>query len=740
MMQNIASEIVKGDPLVKLVQEDNFVGWIYKIDYGTAHVMTNDLWKAKALAVPHNCFLVAALFDPNEFAKFSTAEREVILLRVVGSAKLPQDDDLVRAKIDRFQNQTDMYSSASTRDYDDITRNQMQFHGLECHVLGTFYTRDNQLWLGSDLESFASAASLNVYRPRADALKIIVNYVDPIRLEKAREEARELGIQKEIKPFQIGTVRYTSTDRLHRPSDKETSHKEKVPVSIQPSDFLARRTAVLGMTRTGKSNMVKQLVSVVKRVADESDVKIGQIIYDINGEYANANQQDKGAIADIYPKDTFRYRMVQTQGFQELRNNFYEQLNDGFSVIRRELEAAGRVTSDYIRPFINMSLDEPDSKVEREHSRWERRVAAYRVLLYKAGFEPPKGYKIKFAANKEVQQAVEEQATGKEAGNKQQELADNKPAKKKFPDPAFGLTLSQAAEWFETARKANEKKPLPSSTKGKLWVDDTLQNLLDMIAQKAKKTNNYISGYRILADAVKYHSPHRSSDVAEEIYKYLVDGKIVILDLSVGDPTLRGNLSKQVAERIFNNSMREFIKGKGHTPPNIVVYIEEAHNLIGKGMELTETWPRLAKEGAKYRIGLVYATQEVSSVHPNILSNTENWFVTHLNNENEIKVLAKFYDFEDFSRSLIRAQDVGFARVKTLSSPFVVPVQIDKFDPDREKQRVAQIHQAETEKVNQNNQAAIQLLRTWAEEGDEQEQKETWEYLSRNLGKDRTSI
>lgn len=96
---------------------------------------------------------------------------------------------------------------------------------------------------------------------RSCALEIIVNHLDPLRRQKAIEDAQQLGIQRPIAPFQIGTVRYTSTDRLHRRVEDD-----KVPVRIQPSDFLARRTAVLGMTRTGKSNMVKQTVSVVKRI------------------------------------------------------------------------------------------------------------------------------------------------------------------------------------------------------------------------------------------------------------------------------------------------------------------------------------------------------------------------------------------------------------------------------------------------------------------------------------------
>ena len=403
-MKDIGDKILKSDQLLRLVQEENFVGWIYTIDYDTAQVMTSDLWKTQALGVPHNCFLVAASFNPNEFSNVDHKEREIILLRVVSSAKLPQDDDLVRAKIDRFQIQKQKYGSTASPDYDDITLNQMQFHGLKCRVLGTFYTKNDQLWLGSDLESFVSAASFNVYRPRQDALKMIANYVDPIRLNKAAEEMQQFGIKTIVSPFPIGTVRYTSTDRLHRSQDAE-----KVPVSIQPTDFLARRTAVLGMTRTGKSNMVKQMVSVVKRVANEGGIKIGQIIYDINGEYANANQQDKGAIADVYPDETVRYRMIPTPEFEELGNNFYEQLNEGFSIIKRELEDAVRITTDYIRSFVNMSLDEPDLG-EGEHKRWQIRIAAYKVLLYKAGFSLPSGQSVRFRANQNVRQAVNQQA------------------------------------------------------------------------------------------------------------------------------------------------------------------------------------------------------------------------------------------------------------------------------------------------------------------------------------------
>ncbi len=61
---------------------------------------------------------------------------------------------------------------------------------------------------------------------------------------------------------------------------------------------------------------------------------VGQIIFDINGEYANANLQDEGtAIFELYKKDVIRYSILDKPGFKVMKTNFFQDVEAGFELL-----------------------------------------------------------------------------------------------------------------------------------------------------------------------------------------------------------------------------------------------------------------------------------------------------------------------------------------------------------------------------------------------------------------------
>ena len=632
-----------------LIQPADFVGRLCHLNFESALVLTNDHWKDRC-SLGANCLLLATALDP---AQPPGADEEVLLLRVRGTADLPDSELLLKARIDFEQQQRAVAGAAAIAASDQLTAHQMQFHGLDCRVLGTFYERDGALWLGSDLESFRHAARLNVYRPTGAALCAVVNQVDPQLLRRAAERAQQQGLTEPLPRFRIGTVRYASTQ--HR-----RAAEPPVVVTLDPNSFLNRRTAVLGASRFGKSNAIKQLVTQLKRTTGNGPLAPAFLLFDLNGEYSNSNQQDGTSLYDEFPNQTVRYRMTDTPGFEDLRTNCYEQLVEGHAIIRRELEAAGKTNGDYLRCFLNLNLEEPDPNDHAEHARFQRTAGAYQVLLYQAGFTPPPDFKVRFVVSKVVQDAIEASAG------------------QPLPHPAHGLTLSEAATWFMAARAANLATPLASSTAGKPWVDDTLKNLLDMLCQRSNGKGGYISGYRVLVPAARYHSPRRRAEVTTEIVAHLAARRIVILDLSVGDPVMREKLGEQVAGAVFHAAMQRFTEGQPAQPT--LVFVEEAHNLLGRGLQ-DSVWVRLFREGSKAGLGLMLSTQQASALDPTVLRCCENFLLFFQNCSAETAELAKYFDFADYAQSLLTCQDVGYARVRTLANPFTIPVQIDPFLP-----------------------------------------------------------
>jgi DNA helicase HerA-like ATPase len=155
------------------------------------------------------------------------------------------------------------------------------------------------------------------------------------------------------------------------------------------------------------------------------------------------------------------------------------------------------------------------------------------------------------------------------------------------------------------------------------------------------------------------------------------------VSLSRGSDQVLQTCAERIVNVIIGKAAVRFRDGK---PPRMIqIFIEEAHRLLdrdkfNKVTEQNDPYVKLARESAKYKIGLIYATQEVSAVDGSILSNTANWVCAYMNNASEVALVAKYYDFEQLAAQIITADDPGFIRLRTASSPYTLPVQIRKFD------------------------------------------------------------
>lgn len=382
----------------------------------------------------------------------------------------------------------------------------------------------------------------------------------------------------------------------------------------------------------------------------------------MNGEYANANLQDEGtAIFEKYSQITTRYSVLDKPDFKVLKVNFFKEISVGFELICSLL---AEENGDYIKSFIAVDLEEPADRFISAHTRWARKSAVYQCCLKAAGFTVPNNYKVKFTGNKDINNLIVDGRT---------------------IDPSVGINLDDATAFWTWVAENQDNQFFVNyrSKNGHDWVDEDLKALLVFLTRKRNLSGAAsLTGYRKLVPLKDYHTIQSDSPFEVDIVEQLRKGNIIIIDLSQGDPVIQQTFADKICLSIFRNAMNNFVNN--HPNNFIQFYFEEAHNLFPKkdDKDLSGIYNRIAKEGAKLNIGLIYATQEVSSISSNILKNTQNWFIAHLNNDDELKEIKKFYDFADFCDSLIRyssGSDKGFIRMKTYSNAFIVPVQIDRF-------------------------------------------------------------
>jgi len=476
--------------------------------------------------------------------------------------------------------------------------------------------------------------------------------------------------------FKIGWLRLTEC-RLPLP-DKQPP---KVDVYVSTTDFMGARTAMFGKTRLGKSNVVKLIVqSLIETTKDSKNA--GQLIFDINGEYANDNPQDNNkSIASAYPDKCVVYALTKKPNTpsKPLKLNFYLSPAKSKQVMNSLIRENISNPSNYINAFLSVELldiSEINDLGYGDQVRAIRKLQFYWAILKKAGFP---------ADENALRQAIPhtKHTYGFRPGfNKELRTAAYTYAKlNNIPDHPDSLdSLVKELEIITKFKRDNSQSPLLESD-GEAYFDASDSALLELLEPQQGR-----SGTTILMPYVMYHDV-KAGNFVQEILSELDNGKTVILDLGNANETVMRYFSRELSEAVFRHQTEKFTNnnlGDHFTQ----VYFEEAHNLfaINDTDEATRIYRRFAKEGAKYHIGMVYSTQSPTTVNSDLLAQTENFFIAHLSSQDDVNKLAKVnVAYETLKYDILQAKTQGYIRMLTRSHRFVVSMQALKFTPPQGK-------------------------------------------------------
>lgn len=628
----------------KKYSELRFVGYVLDISYDTVTIITSDPFKIAVGGVPRNSLLI---MTPAVQEAITTPH--FTLLRVLDAAPTPLTKETQQTYFE--------LQKKSMPELDVFTQAELQWGALNTAVLGMFYPHPEQqdtIEFSGDMNNFVSAHKYRVYAPDDALLDLVVNTLVPLPNR-----------------FPIGNLRLTEC-RLPLPNRPQP----KVIVNVSTPDFLAARTAMFGKTRLGKSNVVKLIAqSLIETTVTTKNV--GQLIFDINGEYANDNPQDGSkSLRSAYPDQCCVYALTKKEATpsEPLKLNFYEQPDSGHRIIGSLLTQDNK-DSGYIRSYISVelfSLEEIKKMAAgSEQGRALRKIQIFWAILKKAGYpanEPrlnsiaPSG-KPASKLNPGFSKALRDAAFA--FGNV-------------TPTPAVPATLNDLVREFEAINRFRRNNPndpnLTTSSGNSLFDPDDIALLEFLEPQPGRSGIAFIQPYRM------YNDPN-AGDFIKDILSRMDTGQTVILDLGNAHPVLLDYFSKMLSSAVFTHQVEKFSNDQlgNHY---YQVYFEEAHNLFPRKDDVTTIYSRFAKEGAKYHIGMVYSTQSPTTISGDLLAQTENFFIAHMSSQDEVNALAKMnVAYESMKDDILRAKTPGYIRMLTRSHRFVVSVQAHKFEP-----------------------------------------------------------
>lgn len=175
-----------------------------------------------------------------------------------------------------------------------------------------------------------------------------------------------------------------------------------------------------------------------------------------------------------------------------------------------------------------------------------------------------------------------------------------------------------------------------------------------------------------------------TSTLISDLFRYLKQGKTVIIDLSLKDSLDASIISNILVKKLFAHNKNNFTSGNSNDIINSVIFVEEAQNVLSDDFVKSNANPfvKVAKEGRKFGLGLVAITQRPSAISEEIRTQAENFFAFHMGNTDDIKALVKSnINYDGVISKFIQNETIkGNLYMVSSDQSFALPIRVLEFE------------------------------------------------------------
>lgn len=166
-----------------------------------------------------------------------------------------------------------------------------------------------------------------------------------------------------------------------------------------------------------------------------------------------------------------------------------------------------------------------------------------------------------------------------------------------------------------------------------------------------------------------FESLSRRDLLPRDIVEYTRKNRLVVVDLSTEDLEAR----RYIVSSVINELWR-IIEGE-RKPINTLVVIDEAHNYACRNCGASHrAITRIAREGRKWGLGVLLATQRIIDIDPEIRGNINTWFFSKLQTPGDFNELKGYMDMSGINENTLAVLGKREFFVAGLMNPLKIPI------------------------------------------------------------------